>query len=656
MLLPEEDADVFKRWVLPKLETISDADAEVLADYVVALVTTKDTDASIRRNCLESLSDFLQDNTAPFVDEVIRTLKSKGYAPGTSTSASASASATAPIPSIVGTSTAEYLPHPHASTAPLHAPKGPAASRHRLPDRPTGASAQPASRKRKQNERDASQARDNGDRPAKQTARRGKNGRGLNAHAPAFAPMPPFNPGFGDVPPFDPGNPMAFLAMAAAFGVNLPGMPGLSSLDAHGAPIRCADYDTKGYCAAGSLCPYSHGLDYEVDGPAPAHARPDAPSSTLVLDNIPAAHFSEPAIRAFFAPFGALTSITLHPPRLALLSYADPDAARAAHTSPKPIFDNRFVTLTYPPSTDRPADAVPQETPEEAATRLAAAQAAFESRRAKFEAAEAAAADIERKLQHTNAEIARVRRQIAGVAGAEDAGDDLAVLQAEAATLFAQQDAAHQDAAHWHAAGPGAGADRAAGGGVYGRPYARPRGAFRGRGGPRTGVRRLDNRPRGVVVKGVEAGSARDEGVRVVLLNTPGVVATHVHPSQPDALVVGFAERYQAEAFIDTAHNHPSLGPLDMEWAPNELFADARGAHASTSQSTAAGAATDQTAGGVTGRDGKRGADGRRDGSPASSAGTLGADAEAGGVGEADGGVDDADVDMDVAEDEDRWL
>lgn len=40
----------------------SDADAEVLADYVVALVTAKDTDANIRRNCVESLSDFLQDS------------------------------------------------------------------------------------------------------------------------------------------------------------------------------------------------------------------------------------------------------------------------------------------------------------------------------------------------------------------------------------------------------------------------------------------------------------------------------------------------------------------------------------------------------------------------------------------------------------------
>lgn len=40
----------------------SDADAEVLADYVVALVTTEDEDANIRRNCIDSLSDFLQDS------------------------------------------------------------------------------------------------------------------------------------------------------------------------------------------------------------------------------------------------------------------------------------------------------------------------------------------------------------------------------------------------------------------------------------------------------------------------------------------------------------------------------------------------------------------------------------------------------------------
>lgn len=41
----------------------SDADADVLADYVVALVTAGDSDDtdSIRKTCLSDLEDFLQD-------------------------------------------------------------------------------------------------------------------------------------------------------------------------------------------------------------------------------------------------------------------------------------------------------------------------------------------------------------------------------------------------------------------------------------------------------------------------------------------------------------------------------------------------------------------------------------------------------------------
>ena len=45
----------------------SDADAEVLADYVIALVKTDDTDEAVEQSCLESLPDFLQDRkNVPF--------------------------------------------------------------------------------------------------------------------------------------------------------------------------------------------------------------------------------------------------------------------------------------------------------------------------------------------------------------------------------------------------------------------------------------------------------------------------------------------------------------------------------------------------------------------------------------------------------------
>jgi hypothetical protein len=46
----------------------SDADAEVLADYVIALVTGNESEETVRENCLESLADFLQDSACRMPD------------------------------------------------------------------------------------------------------------------------------------------------------------------------------------------------------------------------------------------------------------------------------------------------------------------------------------------------------------------------------------------------------------------------------------------------------------------------------------------------------------------------------------------------------------------------------------------------------------
>lgn len=591
------------------------------------------------------------------MDEVISTLKNKSYAPRTTENAATESPA--PIPSIVGSSTSEYLPHPlqALNTAPLHAPKGPAAARatngkHRLPDRPTGPS--PASnaqqeqgqrsRKRKQNERETSQARDGSDlhssrltgndRPMKQTSRRGgKNGRAaaLNAQAPTFAPMPnmpPFNPDFGDVPPFDPANPMAFLAMAAAFGINLPGMPPMPAFSTQGAETsntRCADYDTKGFCAAGSFCPYQHGREYDPEHPAqgvnggdtkqhrhpsgdrayngrPAVSRNRAPFSlpgpthdrsntTIVVEQIPEDNFSEKDVRDFFGKFGTILDVQMQAyKRLAIVKYETHEAANAAYISPKVIFDNRFVKvywhksdtdLGYRQSGYNLLGADGEEAsygaaeildPEEIERRQAEAQRIFEERRKKEEEAAVKAEEIERRLQETNAEILRVRRELAKASGDgngdldEEYSQDLATLQAEAENLFAQQDAVAES---WR------GSSR---GGTYrgsyrgrGHPFAsrgRGRGAYRGRGAPfggvRTGVKRLDNRPRRIAIKDVEPGSRKDEALRQHLFvshallstiaatdspqNVPDVVSTDQHPEQPNVLIITFGERYQAES------------------------------------------------------------------------------------------------------------
>lgn len=485
----------------------------------------------------------------------------------------------------MGTSTSEYLPNPvnALNAAPLHAPKGPAASRtpngHRLPDRPTGTPGVNVqqdgqrSRKRKQDERDTGHSgeglnRTSNDRPLKQTARRGKNGRagGLNAQAPAFAPMPnmpPFNPSMGEVPPFDPTNPMAFLAMAAAFGINLPGMPPMPAFNAESSNIRCADYDTKGFCAAGSTCPYRHDLEYDPEQPARAlnggqtsgtqsnRARTgrrasfsligptrDHTNTKLVVQRIPEEHLKEEDVRDFFSKFGTIVDIRMQPrQRLAIIEYETHDAANAAYTSPKAIFDNRFVKVYWKRSdADQGlsqhhydgfgADAEERSyrdteilDPEEIERRQAEAQKAFEERRKKEVEAAAKAEEVDRKLQETNAEILRIKRELAKVSSEgnadieEEFTQDLATLQAEAENLFAQQDAAAES---WR------GSIRGAYRGAYrGRGYA-PRargfkGGYRGRGsfaGARTGVKRLDNRPRRIAIKDVKPGSRKDEALR----------------------------------------------------------------------------------------------------------------------------------------------
>ena len=159
--------------------------------------------------------------------------------------------------------------------------------------------------KRKINERDSSRDgqelhyswKVNGERPLKQASRR--IGKDLQrSHDPrnsvASGDRPPFprqNPAASmannippaGVPPFNPADPMAFFALAA-LGLQFPGLPPLpfpglplplGSTGADGQTYmpmrkgRCKDYDTKGFCALGSVCPFEHGgavLSSSIEG------------------------------------------------------------------------------------------------------------------------------------------------------------------------------------------------------------------------------------------------------------------------------------------------------------------------------------------------------------------------------------------------------
>lgn len=61
MHFTEAETEELKKWVIKKLEDISDADSDVLADYVLALVKSDESENQVRANCLENLEDFLHE-------------------------------------------------------------------------------------------------------------------------------------------------------------------------------------------------------------------------------------------------------------------------------------------------------------------------------------------------------------------------------------------------------------------------------------------------------------------------------------------------------------------------------------------------------------------------------------------------------------------
>ena len=65
MHLEDNDANDLKSWVVGRLQDISDADSDVLADYVLALLKTDTPDAQLKVDVAENLEDFLKDSMSP---------------------------------------------------------------------------------------------------------------------------------------------------------------------------------------------------------------------------------------------------------------------------------------------------------------------------------------------------------------------------------------------------------------------------------------------------------------------------------------------------------------------------------------------------------------------------------------------------------------
>ncbi|KAK0554609.1 hypothetical protein OC845_000641 [Tilletia horrida] len=223
-LYPAEHTEELKAWLTSELEPICDADPDVLADYVLALLKHPGGETELRSMVSEQLSDFLGDQTRVFVENVFTGLKAKIYLPAASASVPAAAQAQDAKPT---SATAAVGTKRRADDDEQGIPSGPKAQRTSL---------------------------------------------GTSAAASSSNGLPP-NPalqGLGMPPGSGPrqnqiggvAGPMNGMAMGGAGRMAGPaGNPAGNGQRNQGGTELCRDYHTKGFCARGSNCKYIHSSD-----------------------------------------------------------------------------------------------------------------------------------------------------------------------------------------------------------------------------------------------------------------------------------------------------------------------------------------------------------------------------------------------------------
>ncbi|KAF4552029.1 RNA recognition motif-containing protein 10 [Elsinoe fawcettii] len=391
-LTPTQQA-LLKPYLVTKLESLSsEADCDVLADYLLELVKSEGSEAEVIATTKEQLADFIPD-CGGFVDEIFRDIARGAYDPSRKQGQGLEAS-------VRGAG---------AGSGERNGGDQRAAARHG-----DGVRDGAGGRKRGREDDEDVQMGD-GERygaghwrgregRGMKSARRGRGdyaprgrrggfdggGGGYNPQAEGFVPQ---QQGFqqqvfqqGQMPfAFDPTNPMAMMqALQQAMGM-VQGMQGMNQQRRTGK--RCIDYDTKGVCTRGATCPYDHGeISEEQDasyerpyerGRGRGRGRGDrgthrgrgrnrasfsgtAPSNdtkAIVVEHIPPEHFSEESVRTFFNEFGTIEEVELHDDRkLAIVKYTDHSGATSAFNSPKVVFDNRFVKVYWyrPDTLDKP--------------------------------------------------------------------------------------------------------------------------------------------------------------------------------------------------------------------------------------------------------------------------------------------------------------
>ncbi|PSS00713.1 hypothetical protein BD289DRAFT_20068 [Coniella lustricola] len=274
MLFPEEDSPVLKDWIVKRLENTSDADADVLADYVLALLHNANDDVDIQKVFEDEITPFLKEDTNLFANDLTQAIKYKSYTPGAPPPPPPSQPG---IPASRPPFGADTLLQPSFPIVP------PAVGARKRGFHDRGDFDAP-------NGRDQFQGGNNG-RPFKQARRAGRKGyidpdRPRPVQQPQYGyphaigqGSPPSFASAGSMLPLDASNPLEALRqlqqlqqqlqmqMAPFAEFNQQQQPP-SYGPQRGGPQkkrgRCRDYDTKGYCARGPNCHFEHGNSTEA--------------------------------------------------------------------------------------------------------------------------------------------------------------------------------------------------------------------------------------------------------------------------------------------------------------------------------------------------------------------------------------------------------
>uniref|UniRef100_A0A673H0V9 RNA-binding protein 26-like n=1 Tax=Sinocyclocheilus rhinocerous TaxID=307959 RepID=A0A673H0V9_9TELE len=277
-----ENLDALKTWLSKTLEPICDADPSALAKYVVALVKKDKSEKELKALCIDQLDVFLQKETQVFVDKLFEAVNAKSYLPQPEQPTSASRTETHQRTEKDETKREEVTQNNHIRSREYDRnPPRRDSYRERYNRRRERSRSYSRSRSRswsKDRTRDRDRDRDR-DRERDRTRSRSQrdSGKPKYEHSRPERQEVATSDGY-TATPLTPGNTSAHFpvpTLSSTITVIAPTHHGNNTTESwsefpqdhtpfgRGGPPRkrCRDYDEKGFCMRGDMCPFDHGSD-----------------------------------------------------------------------------------------------------------------------------------------------------------------------------------------------------------------------------------------------------------------------------------------------------------------------------------------------------------------------------------------------------------